>query len=313
MSRDEPGRSPAPAAGGFRILKPGPTRRMAAIQRLLGSDRARAERFLRFARDTGMSLDHVWCAFDELGAIRSTVLASMTPGRTAMLFLSPPGNREGVELGAEVIQHAFRGLAGAGTCLAQALVTPEELLEMQALERAGLRRIAILKYMEATLGRRERRPVELPGGCSTRAYREEDESQIGKLLARTYVDTLDCPGLVGMRGESDILEGHKHSGIFRPDWWTILLEDGKPVGVCLVNESKTDRTAELVYLGIVPEARGRGLGRMLLARSLSVIAENTVKKVVLAVDESNAPALDMYRGAGFNDTIRRHAFVRKLD
>ena len=313
MSHDDPGRSLASAAGAYRILKPGPTRRMAAIQKLLGSDRTRAERFLRFARDTGMSLDHVWCAFDDLGAIRSTVLASMTPGRTAMLFLSPPGNREGVELGAEVIRHVFRGLAGAGTCLAQALVTPEELLEMQALEEAGLRRIAVLKYMEATLGRRERRPVELPEGCRTRAYREEDEALIGELLARTYVDTLDCPGLVGLRGESDILEGHKHSGIYRPEWWTLLFEGETPIGVCLVNESKTDRTAELVYLGIVPEVRGRGLGRLLLARSLSVIAENAVKKVVLAVDESNAPAYDMYRGAGFNDTIRRHAFVRRLD
>ena len=311
MSGGDPSGGPAP--GGLRILKPGPTRRMAAIQRLLGSDRQRAERFLRFARDTGMNLDHVWCAFDELGRIRSTVLASMTPGRTAMLFLSPPGDRSGVETSAEVIEQAFRGLGSVGVSLAQALVTPDELLEMKALELAGLRRIAILTYMETTLGRRERRPVVLPEGLSIRAYREEEESLIGDLLARTYVDTLDCPGLVGLRDKADILEGHKHSGIFRPEWWTILFEGPLPIGVCLINESKTDRTAELVYLGVVPEARGRGVGSSLLAHSLSRVAEKTVRKVVLAVDESNTPAHDMYRNAGFRDTIRRHAFVRKLD
>ena len=76
---------------------------------------------------------------------------------------------------------------------------------------------------------------------------------------------------------------------------------------------KDGKAAELVYLGITPEMRGRGCGRALLSHALWKVAQTTQKTVVLAVDESNAPALAMYRSAGFAPTTRRHALVRKID
>ena len=268
---------------------------------------------MRFARETAMNLEHLWCAFDTSGGVRCTVLASVNPGRTAMLFLSPPKSTEAITDAAQVVEAASRGLADSGLCLVQALVTPEEVREMKAFEQAGLKRIATLDYMQASLGRKHRRTPEVPAGHSLRNYEDGDRTMIEQLLAETYVDTLDCPGLVGLRRMKDIVDGHMNSGIFKPEWWTILYQKNVPTGACLINGARDGKTAELVYLGITPQMRGKGLGRLLLDSALLTIAESTTKTVVLAVDESNEPALAMYRSAGFRNTIRRHAFVRKVD
>ena len=296
-----------------RIARVGPAKRMAAIKRLLGSDRQRAERFMRFARETSMDLEHLWCAFDADGGVLSTVLASINPGRTAMLFVSPPRSDNDIPTAVNVIKTASTGLAETGLCLVQALVTPNEVREMKAFEEGGLSKIAILNYMQSSLGRKHRKTPEPPDEGSVRTYQSSDRQMIEDLLARTYIDTLDCPPLVGLRRMDDILDGHMNSGIFKPEWWTILFVGNTPAGACLINSARDKKSAELVYLGITPEMRGKGLGRSLLSHALSNITEATVKTVVLAVDESNTPALEMYRTAGFTGTIRRHAFVRKVD
>lgn len=297
----------------IRIARIGPTKRRAALECLLGSDRHRAERFMRFADKTDMNLDHLWSALDENGRFRSTVLASPNPGRTAMVFVSPPEPGSGIQLAAQVIQSALSGLGEAGICLAQALVTPEEIREMKALEAGGLHKIAILTYMQFTTGRKDRRKAELPDGFRFGHFQTTDRTMIEQLLAHTYIDTLDCPGLVGLRRMEDIVDGHMKSGTFKPEWWTILFQGERPVGASLVNEARDANSAELVYLGIIPELRGRGLGRSLLTQSIAKVAESTMKTVVLAVDEANAPALEMYRSSGFRRTIRRHAFVSRVD
>ena len=296
-----------------RIGRAGPAKRMAGIERLLGSDRQRAERFMRFARETAMDLEHLWCAVDADGKVLSTVLASINPGRTAMLFVSPPRKDDEIPTAVDVIEAASAALSEAGLCLVQALVTPDEVRERKAFEAGGLNEIAILTYMQATLGRKHRKAPEVPEGCSFRSYQPGDRHLVEKLLAQTYVNTLDCPQLVGLRQMDDILDGHMNSGIFKPEWWSILFMGDTPVGACLTNSARDGKSAELVYLGITPEMRGQGLGRALLAHALSIIAESTTKTVALAVDESNAPAVEMYRSAGFSGTIRRHAFVRKVD
>ncbi|MEE2682202.1 MAG: GNAT family N-acetyltransferase [Planctomycetota bacterium] len=302
-----------PPSGQHRIGRAGPAKRREGIERLLGSDRLRAERFMRFARETSMDLGNLWCAFDTEGAVRCSALASINPGRTAMLFVSPPRNPMEITLASEVLQVASAALAQEGLCLVQALVTPDEHREIQAFEQSGLKQIAILTYMQASLGRRHRKQATPPEGSSFRSYRSEDRTMLEQLLARTYIETLDCPGLVGLRRMNDILDGHMNSGIFKPDWWTILSFEGSPAGACLINRARDEKVAELVYLGITPEMRGKGMGRALLAHALFKISETAQKTVVLAVDESNTPAMTMYRSAGFTPTTRRCALVRKID
>ena len=43
--------------------------------------------------------------------------------------------------------------------------------------------------------------------------------QVDLALDRSYVDTMDCPELCGMRATADILASHKATGEFDPSLW----------------------------------------------------------------------------------------------
>lgn len=305
-----------PQARQITISKPGSSRLLEAVERLLRSDRRHAERFMRFARDARMSLDHVWCAIDSEGVIQATVLASPSPGRTAMLFASSPHSAEDAALVGRVIDDTCQSLHETDVGLAQALVEPSDRLEQEAFIHGGLRRLAILAYMERPVPRRNSiAQPKFPANIRIERYRSEHRPELEQLLVQTYERTLDCPGLAGLRRPDDVVEGHMHSGIFKPEWWVLARDrtTDQLVGVSLMNGSAGSGSIELVYLGVVPQVRGQGIGRALLQHGLRLVAGARERNVVLAVDESNDPALDIYEELGFHRTIRRVALVRRLD
>ena len=65
---------------------------------------------------------------------------------------------------------------------------------------------------------------------------------------------------------------------------------------------------ELVYLGVVPEGRGRGIGRTLLAHAIRDTAEKGLDRMGLAIDVKNTPAMRLYEGANFHEIRRRLAW-----
>ena len=296
------------------IAQPGPARLLEAIQCLLHADPKRARRFLAFAEKSGMGLEHLWCAFDQPGKITVSAMATLNPGRTAMLFATQPKTRSAIETTGKVIDATCRSLKKAGVGLAQSLIPPEHPLEAEAFEAGGLSRIATLTYMERSVPRRkERFEEELPSGLRVETYRPHLRSRLEALLAETYQDTLDCPGLSHLRRTSDVVDGHIRSGIFKPEGWHFLMKNDTPVGISTMNVSKTKESIELVYLGLTPQMRGHGTGRALMAHALREISGSPQKTVVLAVDDSNDPARRIYEHFGFRSTARRHALVRSLD
>ncbi len=296
------------------IAHPGPARLVEAIQRLLDADAKRARRFLAFAEKSGMGLEHLWCAFDEARSIRATAMGALNPGRTAMLFASRPKTRDDLKITGEVIDATCRGLRQADVRLAQSLIPPENPLEAEACLAGGMERIAMLTYMERSVPRRkERIEGQLPPELRVESYHSKHRARLETLLAETYRDTLDCPGLARLRTPSDVVDGHISSGIFKPEWWSFLMNGETPVGISMMNLSKTKESIELVYLGLTPEARGRGTGRALMAHALRKVCGSPQKTVVLAVDDTNDPARRIYEHFGFRCTARRQAFVRSLD
>ncbi|NCF40274.1 MAG: GNAT family N-acetyltransferase [Planctomycetia bacterium] len=99
---------------------------------------------------------------------------------------------------------------------------------------------------------------------------------------------------------------------FALDWWHVLRIDGVPSGVLLFNRGADGHSIELVYLGLVPMARGRGLGKTLLTFGLAALDGDGARIVVLAVDRENQPAVRLYRRAGFRHSVRRTAMVHPL-
>ncbi|HYP22461.1 MAG TPA: GNAT family N-acetyltransferase [Actinomycetota bacterium] len=85
--------------------------------------------------------------------------------------------------------------------------------------------------------------------------------------------------------------------------WHLAIEDGDVVGFCL-GERYGDN-GWIQYLGIVPEQRGRGLGRVMLMRGLAGFHAEGVRRVELTVSSENVPAARaLYESAGMRETLR---------
>ncbi|WP_298422984.1 ribosomal protein S18-alanine N-acetyltransferase [Rhodoblastus sp.] len=63
--------------------------------------------------------------------------------------------------------------------------------------------------------------------------------------------------------------------------------------------------AEVLTVVVSPQARGKGMGRRLLMTHVARLAASGVKYLFLEVDESNEPALKLYRQFGFSLEGRR--------
>jgi ribosomal protein S18 acetylase RimI-like enzyme len=66
---------------------------------------------------------------------------------------------------------------------------------------------------------------------------------------------------------------------------------------------------DISYLGLVPEARGRGLGKELVRKALFEARAADALQLTLAVDERNWPARDLYQRMGFETFDSREVYL----
>ncbi len=64
----------------------------------------------------------------------------------------------------------------------------------------------------------------------------------------------------------------------------------------------TDDEGSIFGLGILPEFRGRGLGRKLLMESIRQLYEMNASRIMLQVESNNSNALNLYKSCGFKET-----------
>ncbi|AEQ53386.1 ribosomal protein S18-alanine N-acetyltransferase [Pelagibacterium halotolerans] len=71
--------------------------------------------------------------------------------------------------------------------------------------------------------------------------------------------------------------------------------------------------AELLTIAVDPRRRSHGLGRALLNAAFADLAMSPVRTLFLEVDETNAPAIALYRRFGFIDIGTRKGYYPKPD
>ncbi|MHC5023844.1 MAG: GNAT family N-acetyltransferase [Planctomycetota bacterium] len=273
---------------------------------------AAARRFVDYAEAQQISLDGLWARLDGQDRVCQTVLLVPNPGRTAMVFSGRVWSGRDVPPLAGLLRHACRATDVIDVDLAQTLLDPGETLAREAFQDGGFEPLATLSYLQRSLPRRAPSPPDWPRGVRPVPFEASRRDELLRVLDASYEDTLDCPGLRGRRRTEDILAGHRASGEFDPALWTLLLEDDRAIGTLLLNPSPAQQSVELVYLGMAPAARGRGLGTCLLRHGLRLLAGRAEQSITLAVDEQNAPALALYRREGFRPILRRLALIRSM-
>ena len=152
-------------------------------------------------------------------------------------------------------------------------------------------------------------PVKNAQRLSHHTYSQANRDLFHLTLLRTYEGSLDCPELNGVRSIEEIIAGHMAQGNFRPERWGLAYDADRPVAVGMVTAVPDLEAWDLSYLGVVPEARQRGLGRALTEHILQVARQEHAPKLTLAVDDRNRPALQLYESLGFETVDFRDVYL----
>lgn len=141
-------------------------------------------------------------------------------------------------------------------------------------------------------------------------YHPSHKQHLTELVRRTYKDTLDFPTLGGFRHIGDVLERYAETGESGTDHWSFVRSADRDIGCLLLADHQQEGQCELVYMGLVPEARGNGWGRQIVAYALQAARRIGRRQMVLGVDEHNDPAITVYASAGFIQQSRRSVLVK---
>jgi mycothiol synthase len=225
------------------------------------------------------------------------------PGRVATLggVRAIAGKAElGVKLVEELVNHSQRNLDG-GCSQIQAIVSSNDRATADMVRKAGFTHLTNVQHLWLN-----------PMACPPLAAEPRPDTSLrwlpaphlarrrmAQLLGQTFVDTLDCPAINGLRSEAEVLDGFLGGQKFRQlRNWELLEVDGAIAG-CLMLTSHSEDLVELVYMGVKPEFRGQGLGSKLVARAIESVKLRGASMLVVAVDEQNWPARQLYMRSGF--------------
>ncbi len=238
--------------------------------------------------------------------------ALLMPGNTALVMLPPPGTPGIVP--SDVLHTLTAGLAALRSQklhFAQVLLEPEAGASRGLLEQAGFRPLAPLLYLEREVRYPWSDPPS-PREADWVAYGTQTHNLFADVVLATYQNSLDCPELTGLRPIDDILAAHRASGRFDPQLWQLARLNGRPAapaGCILLSHVRQGAMLEIVYMGVVPACRRRGVGALLLRRALARCREVDARQLMVVVDERNEPAKRLYERFAFRPVTRRDAFL----
>ena len=262
-----------------------------------------------------ISIDLLFGAYHH-GELVSACLGVESAGAAAMVFIPSLRDRGprngGSDAEPPATLEALRALQQASwrrsIKLLEVLLAPGSNKPARVLEEAGFRYLTKLLYL-ARLGQRVEPSSRPAADLTWTGYTPEHEALFCDALDATYVQSLDCPELTGLRTTSDVLAGHRVRADFDPVLWWVALRNGAPVGVVLLNRMESQPGLEIVYVGVAQPSRGTGVADALLERTMGAVRQQNAKVVTLAVDERNIPARKMYARWNFAETMSREAFI----
>lgn len=195
--------------------------------------------------------------------------------------------------------------------IAQILLTQEHESDGLLLAECGFPVLTELLFMSAATLTEQPHQKEGESWQSV-IWSESIRPQFEAAITATYEGTLDCPELNGRRSGDQALLGHEISGPFQPELWKIYSQGETNAGVVLArcHTDESDPVFEIVYLGVAPPFRGRGLGRKMLTDLIAEACRQGVSEIMLAVDVRNSPAIGLYEQFGFREFDRRQVHAR---
>lgn len=245
----------------------------------------------------------------DAGRLVSACLVVSSPGASALVY-APSGREVGFHLEATiaVLRAVQEEARDRGLVLLESLLPPDACDLRLGLKQAGFRHLTRLLYFRRG---RSNRVVAPRRANDLKWVRHTTESTplFHQAIRDSYVQSLDCPELVGIRTVEQVLDGHRAVGEHDPSLWWVATRAGEPVGVLLLSRIPARDALELVYVGVSQAARGSGVGDALVERAIEAAGGPRSRVLMLAVDERNTPARQLYSRWGFVETRVRDAWI----
>jgi ribosomal protein S18 acetylase RimI-like enzyme len=245
------------------------------------------------------------------GRLVGAMFSQVQPGRIAAVWLPRLVAGEPEATAVSLLAANWEYLGRQHVVLAHVLLEKVGPSDETLLRQGEFDHMADLLYLVSLSGDF---PASSPAApLDLEPYREANHERLARIVESTYEATLDCPRLDGVRKTEDVLAGYRSAGAFDPGWWLIVRHADRDVGCLLLADQPRHDSMELVYMGLIREARGQGWGR-LLARHAQWLAHQAGRtRLVLAVDAINTPAIRTYTAVGFEAWQQRRMYVRALD
>lgn len=296
-------------------IRPTPPERQAAALELLFSHLSPVEKAgqmdltLAAVRNRTLSVEGLLMA--ERGEnIVGAVWASSLGGCSALVWPPQTSEREDDATAQQLLAAADGWMRSQQINLATAYLTDGDSPEARRLAHAGYDQASVIAYLVSDT----QAFPEIPPASRLEfaPYTEADAERLIAIVDATYVGTQDCPRLNGVRETRDVIDGYRSATHYSPEHWLIARHEGQDVGCLLLADHPRDNHGELVYMGVVPAARGRGFGVELARHAQWVTRCAGRAALVLAVDAENSPAIRGYAACGFRQWERRTVMLKTL-
>lgn len=207
------------------------------------------------------------------------------------------------------LSHLHQQIAAAGIRFVQATCDVDD--SCPPFADAAYEKIAQLDYLSAAVPQpptQERTAGRAADGsdssdalivCDIDPRDLSQQQRMIAIVAASFEATQDCPALNRFRSPQDIVAAYLDSPALDPNGWRIFQHQQTDVACLITTPYPSSATLELTYMGVAASDRGRGWGRRLMNEAFQIARQSQLTDVMLAVDQKNRPALNVYQQAGF--------------
>jgi mycothiol synthase len=192
-------------------------------------------------------------------------------------------------------------------------VLEENTAAQEILSRFGFS--IVRQFLEMSLSLSEAKlPDTLNSEFTLRYLQEGEEERLTNVQNRCFTETWGF----NPNTPEEIAYALNLSGASAED--VALIYDGaRPVGYCWtkINCKESVETGKekgrIFMLGVDPDYRSRGIGRLALWAGLNHFKDKSIRVVELTVDSENLAAFSLYKSFGFQVTARSLYYEKKVD
>jgi len=226
-------------------------------------------------------------------------------------LVHPDHRRKG--LATQLYYSALRRASSLGARVIQGSIAEGNIAARNWL--SGLDFRFIRRFLELKLDLTEARLVDSPDTRFTcRHLQRREEGVLAEIQNRSFAGTWGYNA-----GTVEEIAYRASLSDCSPEGIILVCDAGEPAGYCWVtmrtesDASAGTRKGRIYMLGVLPEHRGRGLGRVSLLAGLFYLRSQGIGIAELTVDSENREACALYKSVGFRTYSNTLWYEKALD